>query len=231
MVVELDRSSIVKHQGMVSFIARRREVPATETSLTLYEQATLLCRTGEVWTVASKVDFSGQQQGKRNLEFEPRTKGPTLYPWVKGIARNPLVLENCKRSNSKLPLEVPVADGADKTFVLLAHETEIKEGLVYVWTKEFPTIDETSLDSSGKPFVVDGKAIVITKVVKGGGYSLVNWVSNCKEGTSAIAGIYRYSSDGVSQSADAIPKNRLSFSQNVPGSIGRGIHDFSCSLR
>jgi len=229
IVVDLDKSSITKYQGMVSFKIRVRFLSKEESSLTMYDQFILLCSSGEVWDVANDIIFGDSRAPV--YKVEPRSAGPTFNQRAKLAARNQRIVEVCKRPNSKVPFEVPIVDGSDIMLLLLAHETKVTGGLVHVWTKEQQTRDETSLDSQGKPLVIDGKTITRAKVVANSDYSLVNWLINCKEETSAIMGIYKYAADGRSKTIDVIPRQQLNFTPNVPGSIGRAIHDFSCALR
>lgn len=147
------------------------------------------------------------------------------------LGRSPHLVDACKRANSKAPLEVPISDTADSSYVLLVHETRIVSGLVSVWLKERKTRKETSLDWDGKPLMLQGVELKVTKYIPNGDYTMTNWLSNCKDETIAIVGTYEYTSEGKVKTSHVTPKERQVFSTTVPESVGRRVHDLSCQLR
>lgn len=162
---------------------------------------------------------------------KPGTAGPTGSQRAKLVARNQRIVEACKKSNSRVPLEVPIVDASDTMIVLLAHETKVSSALVYVWTKEYQTREERSLDSEGKPLIFEGRTVTQSKVIPNSDYSLVNIAVNCKDETSAVIGVYKYGSDGKVKGTEVVPRQQLSFQASIPGSVGRFISEFSCALR
>lgn len=231
LVTELDRSSVTKYQGLVAFKIRSRRTKISEYALDSYQHHHLfvVCNTAEVWDIAS--DYFVDASRSPKLDVEPGMAGLAFIPRNRMLGRSPHLVDACKRGNNRAPLEVPISDAADSSYVLLVHETRIVSGLVSVWLKERKTRKETSFDSDGKPLVFQGVELKATKYIPNGDYTMTNWLSNCKDETIAIVGTYEYTFEGKVKTSYVTPKERLVFSTTVPESVGRRVHDLSCQLR
>jgi len=231
MVTELDRSSVTKYQGLVSFKIRSRDTKKSEYALDWHYHLFVVCSTAEVWDIA--YDFFPADGPSRSPDFDlkPGSAGLALSPRNRMLGRTPQLVDACKRGNSKAPLEVPISDSADSSYALLVHETRIVSGLVSVWLKEQKTRKEVSRYSDGKPIIVKGEEIRTTIYIPNGDYTMTNWLSNCKDETIAIVGVHEYTFEGKVKTSQVIPKERQVFSTTVPASVGRRVLDLSCQLR
>jgi hypothetical protein len=230
LMTEIDRGSITKYQGVVAFKVRTRVENKQGVSGTFYNQLFTFCKNREVWDISSNLILDGSDNAP-TYEVTPSLYGPTSSEGNKRAGNHPLVLEACKRLNSKVNLELPISLSPNEFRVLLPAETRITDNLVSLWIKEYPIEKKTHLKSDGTPIIFMGEPMTYHEIIKNGGYSLTNWVSNCLDDTSALAALHNYGNSGVYKDSISIPREKLQFTGNVPESVGRRIHDVACELR
>jgi hypothetical protein len=229
-VTELDRNSIIKYQGIVALKARNRAEKRESGSYTFYDHIFVFCKSREVWDISSTLTFDDSDE-EPSYEVTPSLYGPTSRESNHRASNHPLVLEGCKRANSKVSLEIPISRSSKELYFLLPAETRVTGDLVSLWIKEYPITKKTYNKDDGTPIIFRGEPLTIMQIVKNSGYSIGNWVSNCLDDTSAVAALHKYGNDGVNKDSTSIPRKNWEFTTNVPESIGKRIHDVACALR
>ena len=230
-VLELDKTSITKLQGIVVFKVRDRGETKAD-SVSFYDQLFLFCSNREVGIVSTNLIWDDSKDLPR-YEIHPSDFGPAISENHAYAARHPLIVEACRRPNSKLSIEIPITRTNDFLAVLLPAETRLTISGVAVWTKYYPITQRTQLKPDGTPLYknADGTPLSHWEFKKNDGYELVNWVVNCKEETSAIAARHGYGSDGQVKYSNSVPREKLQFTSDPPQSVGRRINEVACTLR
>lgn len=225
--LEIDKSSIVKHPGSISF----RSLETVKGEAYGGEHANLLiCSNGDIWEIGWKV-LEKRDELKSAFELLPGAAGRREPEISRAYARHPLVRESCKRSAGKQELEVPIFDSTGESDFFLVHETKIITGLVSVWTRKRPTKEKVILDGAGNPIIYQGKELRRTVFLENSGDSLFNWVSDCKSETIALAAVYEYGPDRNVIKSFNDRRDQWIFQGTPPQSRGRRILEFSCGLR
>jgi hypothetical protein len=230
-VLELDRTSITKLQGIVVFKIRDRGETKAD-SFSFYDQLFLLCSNREVGIISMDMIWDDSKDLPK-YQIHPSEFGPAVSGEHQRAARHPLIVEACKRSNSKLNVEIPIARTNDFLMVFLPAETRLTASGVAVWTKYYPITQKTQLKPDGSPLYknADGTPLSHWEFKNNDGHELVNWVADCKEETSAVAARHRYGADGQVKSSISITREKLQFTSDPPQSAARKINEIACNLR